>query len=121
LPGARPLPAPITAIENLLRNALRHSDSDKGVVLELETGKRKSGLLITVRDFGTGVPEAELDKIFEPFYRVQESRDRDSGGHGLGLSIAANAVRRHGGDISAVNAPDGGLIVRISLPHNEAV
>jgi signal transduction histidine kinase len=69
-----------------------------------------------VRDFGGGVPQAELEKIFEPFYRVQESRDRGSGGHGLGLSIAANAVRRHGGTIQATNAPEGGLVVQISLP-----
>lgn len=104
------------AVENLLRNALRHTDPDRGVRLTLEPSRRKSNLLITVRDFGEGVPEAELEKIFEPFYRVQESRDRGSGGHGLGLSIAANAVRRHGGTIEARNAPDGGLVVQISLP-----
>ena len=73
-------------------------------------------MTVSVRDFGPGVPEAELNKIFEPFYRIQESRDRDSGGHGLGLSIAANAVQRHGGRIEAANAGDGGLIVSLSLP-----
>jgi two-component system sensor histidine kinase CpxA len=104
------------AVENLLRNALRHTDPDRGVQLTLEPARKKSNLLITVRDFGGGVPEAELEKIFEPFYRVQESRDRDSGGHGLGLSIAANAVRRHGGTIQATNAAEGGLVVQISLP-----
>jgi signal transduction histidine kinase len=104
------------AVENLLRNALRHTDPDRGVRLTLEPTRWKSHFLITVRDFGGGVPEAELEKIFEPFYRVQESRDRGSGGHGLGLSIAANAVRRHGGTIEARNAPDGGLVVQISLP-----
>ncbi|MBT8054523.1 MAG: two-component sensor histidine kinase, partial [Gammaproteobacteria bacterium] len=51
-----------------------------------------------------------------PFYRVQESRDRSSGGHGLGLSIAANAVQRHGGSVRAENADGGGLAVTISLP-----
>lgn len=104
------------AVENLLRNALRHTDPDRGVRLTLEPSRKKSNLLITVRDFGEGVPEAELEKIFEPFYRVQESRDRGSGGHGLGLSIAANAVRRHGGTIEARNVADGGLAVQISLP-----
>ena len=104
------------AVENLLRNALRHTDPDRGVQLTLEPARKKSNLLITVRDFGGGVPEAELEKIFEPFYRVQESRDRDSGGHGLGLSIAANAVRRHGGTIQATNAAQGCLVVQISLP-----
>ncbi len=102
------------ATENLLRNALRHTDPDKGVILRLDTGRKQVHL--SVRDFGPGLPESELEKIFEPFYRVQESRDRGSGGHGLGLSIAANAVRRHGGRISARNADDGGLIVQITLP-----
>lgn len=104
------------AVENLLRNALRHTDPERGVQLTLEPSRKKSNVLITVRDFGEGVPEAELEKIFEPFYRVQESRDRGSGGHGLGLSIAANAVHRHGGTIEARNAPDGGLVAQISLP-----
>jgi len=102
------------AMENLLRNALRHTDPDSGVMLSLERERKQVHL--SVRDFGPGLPEGELEKIFEPFYRVQESRDRGSGGHGLGLSIAANAVRRHGGRIAARNANDGGLIVRISLP-----
>jgi two-component system sensor histidine kinase CpxA len=104
------------AMENLLRNALRHTHPEKGVLLDLIVSKRKSSVHLEVRDFGAGVPEAELEKIFEPFYRVQESRDRVSGGHGLGLSIAASAVQRHGGAIRASNAEDGGLIVRISLP-----
>ncbi|NNK37426.1 MAG: HAMP domain-containing protein [Xanthomonadales bacterium] len=104
------------ATENLLRNALRHTDPQKGVELDLKTNRRKTRVTVSVRDYGPGVPEAELNKIFEPFYRVQESRDRDSGGHGLGLSIAANAVQRHGGRIEAANAGDGGLIVSLSLP-----
>lgn len=108
------------ATENLLRNALRHTDPERGVMLGLERDGRKSRVQVTVRDYGPGVPEAELGKIFEPFYRVQESRDRGSGGHGLGLSIAATAVRRHGGEISAFNADDGGLVVRISLPAKRA-
>lgn len=104
------------AMENLLRNALRHTNPDRGVALSLECKRNKKQVHLSVRDFGPGLPTDELEKIFEPFYRIQESRDRDSGGHGLGLSIAANAVRRHGGDISARNAADGGLIVRVSLP-----
>jgi two-component system sensor histidine kinase CpxA len=104
------------ALENLLRNALRHTDPDRGVQIGLERGQLRNRVHIEVRDFGPGVPENELEKIFEPFYRVQESRDRDSGGHGLGLSIAANAVRRHGGEIRARNVEGGGLSVRLSLP-----
>jgi two-component system sensor histidine kinase CpxA len=108
------------AMENLLRNALRHTDPDRGVVLSLEHGRGRKYVHLSVRDFGPGLPESELEKIFEPFYRVQESRDRSSGGHGLGLSIAANAVRRHGGRISAENADDDGLLVRISLPLGDS-
>jgi len=107
------------AMENLLRNALRHTDPDRGVLLDLIVSKRKSRVRLEVRDFGSGVPEGEVEKIFEPFYRVQESRDRGSGGHGLGLSIAANAVHMHGGSIQASNAQDGGLIVSISLPLSQ--
>jgi two-component system sensor histidine kinase CpxA len=108
------------AFENLLRNALRYTKQEKGVDLTLEHDRRRDRLQVSVRDYGPGVPEAELEKILEPFYRVQESRDRDSGGHGLGLSIASNAVRRHGGRIRARNAAGGGLEVVVSLPLNRA-
>lgn len=107
------------AVENLLRNALRYTDPDRGVRLTLGA-RRRAGFRIVVRDWGPGVPEPELEKIFEPFYRVQESRDRGSGGHGLGLSIAANAVRRHAGSITAANATGGGLVVTINLPLDAA-
>jgi two-component system sensor histidine kinase CpxA len=109
------------AVENLLRNALRHTNPDRGVVLDLEASRRNAEWRIRVRDFGKGLPDGELEKIFRPFYRVQESRDRGSGGHGLGLSIAANAVRRHGGVIEARNAGDGGLVLQIRLPVSEPV
>jgi two-component system sensor histidine kinase CpxA len=108
------------AVENLLRNAVRHTDPDRGVILTLDAARRRAQWRIEVRDFGPGVPQEELEKIFKPFYRVQESRDRGSGGHGLGLSIAANAVRRHGGTIEARNAADGGLVVQIRLPAASA-
>jgi len=107
------------AMENLLRNALHYTDPDRGVLLDLIVSKRKSSVRLEVRDFGSGVPEGELEKIFEPFYRVQESRDRSSGGHGLGLSIAANAVHMHGGSIQASNAEGGGLVVSITLPLSQ--
>ena len=102
------------AMANLLRNALRPTYPASGVLLTLERQRAHGHLCVRV--LGRGLPEGELQKIFEPFYRVQESRDRGSGGHGLGLSIAANAVRRHGGRIAARNANDGGLIVQVSLP-----
>jgi len=103
-------------MENLLRNALRHTDPDQGVELSLRADDRERMLNMIVRDHGSGVPEEDLEKIFQPFYRVQESRDRSSGGHGIGLAIAAAAVGRHGGQIQASNAEGGGLSVRVSLP-----
>lgn len=107
-------------MENLLRNALRHTDAQRGVVLGLKAEDANRQILISVRDFGTGVPEAEVEKIFEPFYRVQESRDRHSGGHGIGLAIAAAAVGRHGGVIKAENVAGGGLCVKVCLPWHAA-
>lgn len=104
-------------IENLLRNALRHTDPARGVDLRLGAAAGTGDLEIRVRDYGPGVPETELERIFEPFYRVQESRDRQSGGHGIGLAIAAGAVARHGGKLKAENAAGGGLLMRVSLPQ----
>jgi two-component system sensor histidine kinase CpxA len=103
-------------MENLLRNALRHTDPEQGVELSLWMKGREREVNMVVRDHGAGVPEEELEKIFQPFYRVQESRDRSSGGHGIGLAIAAAAVARHGGKIHASNAGGGGLSVQVSLP-----
>lgn len=104
-------------MENLLRNALRHTDPARGVELELGTRPDEPQVEIRVRDHGPGVPETELEKIFEPFYRVQESRDRHTGGHGIGLAIASAAVARHGGRVLAENAADGGLVMRVTLPR----
>lgn len=104
-------------MENLLRNALRHTEAQAGVELELDTASNDGGVEIRVRDHGPGVPEAELEKIFEPFYRVQESRDRQTGGHGIGLAIASAAAGRHGGRVRAENAAGGGLLMRVTLPR----
>ena len=76
---------------------------------------------VTVRDHGPGVGDDELERIFEPFYRVDEARDRSSGGVGLGLAIAARAVRAHGGEISAANHPEGGLVVTVRLPSRRSI
>ena len=67
-------------------------------------------------DHGKGVPESELSKLFRPFYRVAEARDRETGGVGLGLAITDRAVKLHGGTVKAFNAPRGGLTVEIILP-----
>jgi two-component system sensor histidine kinase CpxA len=75
--------------------------------------------VLTVRDHGPGVPEAELAHIFEPFYRVGEARERSSGGVGLGLSIADRTIKLHGGSVRAENVP-GGLLITIELPVSPA-
>jgi two-component system sensor histidine kinase CpxA len=69
-----------------------------------------------IRDRGPGVPEADLTRIFEPFYRVAESRDRDSGGEGIGLAITAQVMKAHGGSASASNNRSGGFEVQLNLP-----
>jgi signal transduction histidine kinase len=100
-----------SAVENVLRNALRYT-KDK-VEISLQTKQNKA--FITIRDYGDGIPEAELNEIFQPFYRVGESRTRKSGGIGLGLAIAEQSVHAHKGEISARNT-EPGLIVEIMLP-----
>jgi signal transduction histidine kinase len=102
-----------SAVENVLRNALRYT-KDK-VEVSLQTKQNKA--FITIKDYGDGIPEAELKEIFQPFYRVSESRTRKSGGIGLGLAIAEQAVHAHKGEISARNT-ENGLIVEIILPFS---
>jgi two-component system, OmpR family, sensor kinase len=102
-----------SAIENVLRNAVRYSPPGESVDIVIT---RDSGLGIVIRDRGPGVPPADLERIFEPFYRVAESRDRDSGGEGIGLAITSRVMHAHGGSATASNAAGGGLEVRLSLP-----
>jgi two-component system, OmpR family, sensor histidine kinase CpxA len=106
-----------SGIENVVRNAIRYTMEGSAVEVSLTT--RLDSALITVRDHGPGVPESELEHIFEPFYRIGEARERSSGGVGLGLSIAERTVKLHGGSIRAANAPDG-LLVTIELPLSAA-
>ncbi len=105
------------AIENLTRNALRHTSENSQVTIEL--GARNGDLTLQVKDRGPGVPPAELEAIFRPFYRVEDARERAESdrGTGLGLAIAERAVRAHGGQIRARNREAGGLCVGIELPQ----
>ena len=107
-----------SAIENVVRNAVRHTAESSAVEVSLSSeslnGDRVA--LVSVRDHGRGVPNEAIEEIFRPFYRVEPDRDRKTGGAGLGLSIAARAVRLHHGTIKAFNAKDGGLVVEIRLP-----
>lgn len=75
---------------------------------------------IAVRDCGPGVPEAELERVCQPFLRIGEARDRDSGGYGLGLAIARRAMTLHDGQIRAANMASGGLEVLLELPVRRA-
>ncbi|NCT67159.1 MAG: HAMP domain-containing protein [Rhodanobacteraceae bacterium] len=110
-----------SAFENVIRNALAYTADGSTVSVRLghDPGHAERAL-ITVRDHGPGVPEAELERIFEPFYRTDSARTRSSGGTGLGLAIARRAIERHGGSISARNL-DRGLEVAIRLPLPGAV
>jgi len=106
-----------SAIENVVRNAIRHTPAGTCVELALHLdSEHAGGVIIQIRDQGAGVPEAMLTRIFEPFVRVGDARDRRSGGYGLGLAIAERAVRLHGGEISAHNETPGGLNITIRLP-----
>jgi two-component system OmpR family sensor kinase len=80
-------------------------------------GSPGPGLVLVIRDHGPGVPPADLERIFEPFYRVAESRDRDTGGEGIGLAITAQVMKAHGGFARANNHSGGGLSVSLSLPR----
>jgi two-component system sensor histidine kinase CpxA len=111
-----------SAIENVIRNAVRYTSSDTTVQVQLRR-LREDGVphaVLSVRDYGPGVPESERTNIFRAFYRTADARDRDTGGAGLGLAIADRVVRLHGGRIWAENADDKGLLVRIHLPLGDA-
>lgn len=103
-----------SAFENVMRNAVKYTDEKTSVLVSL----RHAGdqVKITIRDFGPGVPTCALAQLFQPFYRVSDSRQRSSGGSGLGLAIAEKSIRSHGGSISARNHQDHGLEITIKLP-----
>jgi two-component system sensor histidine kinase CpxA len=107
-----------SAIENVIRNAIYYTHAGTSVEVRVESSGTPPGLFVQliVRDHGPGIPEAELVHIFRPFYRVTESRDRQSGGAGLGLAIAERVVRLHHGTVRAENAAPHGLQVEIALP-----
>ncbi len=108
-----------SAIENVVRNAVRYTKDDTTVQISLTCEHDATGTdwaVIAVRDYGEGVPEESLSELFRPFYRIADARDRQSGGVGLGLAITERAVHLHGGQVVARNAESGGLLVEIRLP-----
>ncbi len=108
-----------SAVENVVRNAIRHTAAGSSV--EIQLLREGSEAVISVRDHGPGVPDAALEHLFEPFFRVEDARERERGGVGLGLAITDRAVRQHGGRAEANNHPDGGLLVRIILPLSDGI
>lgn len=103
-----------SAIENVLRNAVRFTP--EGTAVHVALTRTRDNARVVIEDRGPGVPQLELQRIFEPFYRVAESRDRDSGGTGIGLAITARVVHLYGGEVIATNRAEGGLRVSLSLP-----
>ena len=99
------------SIRNLLANATRH-----GARIELRAKRRERSIKILIDDDGPGIPSASREDVFKPFFRLDSSRNSSTGGVGLGLTIARDVVRAHGGDIWLEDSPLGGLRVRIKLP-----
>ena len=100
-------------LSNLVDNAVLY-----GKRADIAVDEGADVLTIRVLDHGPGIPESEIDKVFEPFHRVESSRSRDTGGTGLGLSIARNIAQAHGGDVRLRNSEGGGLDAILTLPWN---
>lgn len=103
------------AMRRVLRNVIENANRYGGGA---SVGWHRQGdtLVLTVDDNGPGIPRDKLEKVFDPFYRLEESRSRETGGHGLGLSIARTIVQAHGGDITLGNRESGGLRAAVSIP-----
>jgi signal transduction histidine kinase len=111
-----PFPAQTQALKHCLTNIIDNACKYGGKAqIQVHDGDQE--MVIKVRDFGLGVPEAELEKVFEPFYRLENSRSRDTGGTGLGLAIARNVAQLHRGRVSIRNHPEGGLEATLALPR----
>ena len=119
--GSRPLGAGLhprlragaieRALVNPVDNALRHGRSALPTV-----ARRGDEAVLTLDDDGPGIPEDRREAVFRPFFRLDAARTPDTGGVGLGLAIARDAVRNHGGDIELADSPLGGLRARVTLP-----
>jgi signal transduction histidine kinase len=107
-----------SAIENVVRNAIRYTREGSSVEIQMEktTSAQGAEAVVKVSDCGPGVPADALEKMFQPFYRLDDARGRLTGGVGLGLAITERAVRFHGGKVTALNRSEGGLVVEIRLP-----
>jgi len=99
-------------LTNLVANAIRYGEEAH---IHLTDGP--SFICIDVADRGPGIPEAQLSRVLEPFYRLESSRNKDTGGTGLGLAIASDIVKRHNGALELRNDPAGGLVATVRLPR----
>jgi signal transduction histidine kinase len=104
-----------TVLRNLLENAVKYSLADSRPV-EVAVVREGGSVLVRVSDDGPGIPEADLDHLFEPFFRVDRSRSKKTGGYGLGLSICKRIVEAHGGGLTAGNRPGRGATFSLTLP-----
>ena len=104
-------------IYNLTDNAVKYSGKNGIVRIKLE--RKDERVVLTVADNGPGIPEKDLPRIFERFYRVDKARSRAAGGTGLGLSIVRDTVTKRGGSVTAANRPDGGAVFTVSWPALE--
>jgi protein-histidine pros-kinase len=104
------------ALWNLVENGVKF-----GGRVEIALAETRDAFEIRVRDHGPGLDDTELEKVFEPFYRTEASRSRETGGTGLGLAIARNLLRAQGGDVRLANPPGGGLEAIVTLPRRAAV
>lgn len=100
------------AVRNLIENAVKYAGPARATV----RGGANDGVVIEIVDDGPGIPTAELANVQEAFYRIEPSRSRETGGSGLGLTLARAAAQAHGGDLELANRPEGGLAARILLP-----
>ena len=98
-------------LNNLIENAIRYGNR-ADIILD-DSGDK---LIISIHDAGQGIPEDQLETVFAPFYRLDASRSRHTGGVGLGLSIARDIAQKHGGSLTLKNAPEGGLVATLALP-----
>ena len=104
-------------IYNLTDNAVKYSGNAGSIRVRLF---REGGcVVLTVADNGPGIPEEDLPRVFERFYRVDKARSRAAGGTGLGLSIVQDTVHKRGGTVSAANAPGGGAVFTVRWPDAE--
>lgn len=101
-------------LANLLENAIKYGQS---ATVKIDDNEER--LEIRIQDEGPGIPPAELERVFDPFYRLEQSRSRDTGGTGLGLTIARSVAQAHGGRLSLENRGGGGLEARLTLPRRQ--